>query len=245
LLFAPIPGDQMRRLKMSLTVVAAAVFLIGSVPAAASPVTTLTEGFDNINQLTAAGWVMINNSSPLGSTNWFQGVDGILPAQGGASDSYIAANFNNAEAGGDISNWILTPELEFGVGTNTASFWTIVDNLGFGDSIEMRLSFAGPSTDVGGTTTSVGVFTTSIVIPMTEDWRHTTLTLINGGSSSLFGRIAFRYVVSDTSVNGDYIGIDTFSFRGAETTPQVPEPMSLTLLGTGLAGLALRRRRRA
>ncbi len=34
---------------------------------------TLSEGFDNINTLVPAGWALINNSQPLGTTDWFQG----------------------------------------------------------------------------------------------------------------------------------------------------------------------------
>jgi hypothetical protein len=231
-------------LKTSLAVFASAALLI-SAPASAAPVTVLTEGFDNIGLLAAGGWVMTNNSSPLGSTGWFQGITGVLNAQAGPANSYIAANFNNAASGGNISNWLITPELEFRPGVNTANFYTIVADLGFNDLIEVRISFAGPSTNVGSTTTSLGDFTTLTPgFALAPTWTGHSVDVSNGGATSLFGRIAFRYVVTNTDLNGDYVGIDTFSYRAAEAsqTP-VPEPMTLTLLASGLAGLAVRRRR--
>jgi hypothetical protein len=52
------------------------------------------------------------------------------------------------------------------------------------------------------------------------------------------GRFGLRYVVSDTSANGDYLGIDDVSVK------PVPEPATLSLVGLGVVALGLRRRRR-
>jgi hypothetical protein len=54
------------------------------------------------------------------------------------------------------------------------------------------------------------------------------------------GRFAFRYVVGDTNVDGDYIGIDSVSVS-------VPEPSTLALFAIALfvIGIAMTQRRTA
>ncbi len=199
----------------------------------------LSERFDNIGTLAGSGWVMVNNSAPAGTTGWFQGNPGVFSAHSGAPDSYIAANFLNADTGGDISNWLLTPELTFLNGVTVLGFWARTELEGFGDRLEVRLSTSGASIDVGSTPISVGDFGAGISISLKESWTHNAVTVTNAGLP-VNGRLAFRYVVTDTSVNGDYIGIDDVTFGVPEP---VPEPATMVLLGTGLVGLVARRRR--
>jgi hypothetical protein len=66
------------------------------------------EGFNTVSPL-PAGWASQNLSAPAGSTEWFQGNDGVFPAQSGATTSYIGANFNNTSGAGTISNWLFAP----------------------------------------------------------------------------------------------------------------------------------------
>lgn len=47
----------------------------------------LQEGFDNVTSLT--GWTQTNQSSPLGTSNWFQGNSTVFTAQTGAPAAYI------------------------------------------------------------------------------------------------------------------------------------------------------------
>jgi PEP-CTERM motif len=208
----------------------------------------LMENFDNIGTLAGAGWTLTNNSAALGSTGWFQGDDSVFTSQAGASDAYIAANFNNAGFGGDISNWLISPILTLENG-ETLAFYTRTEAGGapFNDHLEVRLSTNSGSSNVGTTATSVGDFTTLLltVNPLLngsypESWTQFTAT-ISGLGAPVSGRLAFRYDVADTSVNADYIGIDTVSV----TASPVPEPATLTMLGIGLAGLNLRRRHAA
>src|SRR5689334_4117076 len=123
----------------------------------------LTEGFDNISTLGASGWALVNNSTPGGfQPTWFQGNGGIFPAQSGAANSYIASNFGAAGAGGNISNWLISPELFLNGGAEL-TFWTRSDGGSFPDRLEVRWSASGASTDVGGTDSSVGDFTTLLL----------------------------------------------------------------------------------
>ncbi|HSN74113.1 MAG TPA: choice-of-anchor J domain-containing protein, partial [Anaerolineae bacterium] len=199
----------------------------GPAPIEYTSLADFSEGFDDITVL--PGWFFQNNSAPLGLTDWFQGNDTVFPAQAGAPTAYIGANFNNTAGVGDISNWLLTPELNLANG-DTISFWTrTADGSIWPDRLELRLSTAGASTNVGATAASVGDFTTLLlsVNPALaaggypEAWTQFTATL-SGIPSGATGRIAFRYFVTGGGPNGNnsnYIGIDTVEYVSGQ--PQV------------------------
>jgi hypothetical protein len=205
-----------------------------------------TEGFDDINTLAAAGWTSVNNSSPPGTTGYFQGNPGVFGSQSGAPDSYIAANFLNADFGGTISNWLISPTFTLFDG-ETLSFFTRSNGFA-ADRLEVRFSAAGDSGNVGNTVDSVGDFTSVLgtinanldPFGYPADW--TMFNVVFSGITNpngVLGRFAFRYTVPDTSINGDYIGIDSLTLT-------VPEPGTLALFGLALSlGFAWRRRARS
>ena len=87
----------------------------------------------------------------------------------------------------------------------------------------MRLSTNGASANVGGTAASVGDFTTLLLTVnpalnggYPDSWTLFTAT-ISGLGGPVSGRFAFRYNVADTSVNADYIGIDTLSVNAPQS----------------------------
>jgi hypothetical protein len=209
-----------------------------AIAAGADAIPILSEGFDDISSLGGAGWATSNNSAPLGISGWFQGNDGVFSAHAGASDAYIAANFLNAGSPGNISNWLLTPMLSLADG-DTLTFYTRTEGESqFPDRLEVRLSTSGASTDVGGTDASVGVFDVlllSINASLSlggypEDWAVFSVT-VSGLGGSTDGRFGFRYFVTDTENNANYIGIDTVQVE------RVPEPSLLSLFLLGAAGL--------
>ena len=204
----------------------------------ANAATLLSEGFNDISTLAAAGWVQTNNSSPAGGTAWFQGNSGIFPAASGAANAYIGANFLSANGNGDVSNWLITPSLSLANG-DTLSFLVRAAGGGYLDTVEARLSTNGASSSVGATTTSLGDFTTllgSFSATTDAGWVAKTFTITGLGAPTT-GRLAFRYVVTDTSLNGNYVGIDSVVVN------QVPEPGTAVLWALGAAGLWLARRR--
>jgi len=92
----------------------------------------------------------------------------------------------------------------------------------FPDRLEVRLSSAGASSNVGNTSTSVGDFSTLLlsinptlitgVYP--KVWTKFTAT-ITGLSAPTTGKVAFRYFVTDgggTGANSNYIGIDEVAY---------------------------------
>lgn len=208
----------------------------------AQAITVLSEGFDNVAGLAASGWVQVNNSSaPLG-TGWFQGNTAIFTAASGADNAYAAANFlGTGSLTGAISNWLLTPELTLD-NTSVLSFQVRNAGDGFLDSLEVRLSASGASTNVGATTSSLGDFGVLLggySADAASGW--TTLTFsFYGLAAPTSGRIAFRYVVDNVATAGNYLGIDNVSVTSA-----VPEPATYVLMGLGVAALLLRRRQSA
>jgi len=172
-----------------------------------------SEAFDDITTLPGAGWSQQNNSVPLGLTNWFQGNSTVFPAHAGAPTAYIGANFNNTTGANTISNWLITPVLDFAV-VGRCSFYTrTVTGSPYPDRLEIRYSTAGASTNTGGTPTSVGDFTTLVttinpaltVGGYPENWTQ----FIANAPASGTGRFAMR----------NYIGIDTLVCEDRSPTP--------------------------
>jgi hypothetical protein len=215
--------------------------------------TVVTEGFEDISTLSAKGWAFQNNSSPPPATttataNWNQAGDTFTVAQAGPADSYISVSDNTSASGsGQLSNWLITPELDFSV-TNAITFFTrTFQGTPNPESLEVRLSISGASIDVGNDVSSVGVFTTllqaigSTTIPLaypgalgnTESNKYQQFTL-NLGKQSGSGRVAFRVnslTGIDVTGNPTLVAIDSVSYS-------VPEPaMASSLSGFAVLGL--------
>ncbi|HEY6940541.1 choice-of-anchor J domain-containing protein [Dokdonella sp.] len=213
---------------------------------------SLNEGFDNIATLGGDGWFLINNSAPVGALSWFQGTSttatptpGPFNAFDGAANAYIAANFNSTGNTGTISDWLLTPPLDFG-NSATVTFYTRKPTISAGqtdypDRLEVRLSTNGASTNVGAPGNNVGDFTTLLlsinpslvtnVYPQT--WTQFT---VSGLPHNGQGRIAFRYFVTGAGAlgsNSDYIGIDRVVYNTGAPEYQISGSVS-GLAGSGL-----------
>jgi hypothetical protein len=205
--------------------------------------TILTEGFDNVSTLAGSGWTLVNRSSPLGTTGWFQGNTGAFNSHAGAPDAYIAANYLNAD-GGNISNWLITPVLPLQYDLQLSFYTRTESGAPAADRLQVRLSTNGTSSDVGASATSVGDFTNLLLTinpaldlnGYPQDWTQYTVNLAGMGAG-FTGRFALRYDVTDTTVNGDYIGVDTLSVN-----QQAPEPATLGLIAFALGAAALRLR---
>ena len=203
----------------------------------------LVESFDSVAGLGAAGWVMTNNSSPGGSTGWFQGNTAVFTSQGGAGSSYGASNLNAATFGGNISDWLISPaltNLENGV---VLTFYTRTETAApAADRLEVRLSTNGPSSNVGATDVSVGDFTTLLLAVnpsltaggYPSAWTPFSVTLSGLPPGPSTGRIAFRHFVPDSSTAGDTIGLDTLNVSAFTCPPPPPLVMNApSIVGAG------------
>ena len=192
---------------------------------AATP--AFTEGFEDITTLPGKGWFIQNNSVPIGVNSWFQGNPNVFTAQAGPNNSYIGANYTGTvDAGGTISNWLLTPVIELRNGDVFTFYTRTTSTAAFADRLQVRLSTNGASTNVGTGVSGVGDFTTLVLdinptyvsgpsggYPVA--WTQYTITITSGATTPVNGRLAFRYFVEDggpDGANSNYIGIDTFAY---------------------------------
>lgn len=223
----PVPGGR----HFLKTLVAGAAFAIAG-SAFAAPVTgdvVLSENFDNVAGLSAAGWLQVNNSTTP-AAGWNQGFGVQSGSQAGGPNSYVGASYNSTANGvGNIDVWLITSEVQLGV-NNLLSFYTAGGGNGYPDFMEVRFS-SGAGTDLNGFTNLLTTVGGAGGYP--TNWANFTAQV--SGSSS--GRFAFRYLVNDAANNADYVGVDTLSVTA------VPEPASFALIGLGMAGLTLARRR--
>lgn len=177
-----------------------------------------TENFDNITTLAGNGWSLQNTSSPVGSLNWFQGNDLVFSAFNGATTAYIAANYNSTGNTGTISNWLVTPMRVLRNGDVISFYTRQVAAGGYADRLQLRMSTAGSSTNVGTNASTVGDFT-NLVLEINptqaepgypETWTQYTYT-VTGLPAPVQGRFGLRYYVTSAGFSGtasDYIGID-------------------------------------
>jgi hypothetical protein len=187
----------------------------------------LQQNFNNVAGLSGAGYTLANNSTPAGPiANWYQGDQSIFPAAEGPAESYIAANFNLADAGGTLDAWIITPEYDTG---NTVKI-TFMARADAADGFFDQMSFGWSN---GSAVMTDFVMSSEVTVP-TAGWQQYTVW-VDSTKAGTSGRFAIRYTgAGDTS---NYIGIDSL-------TVTVPEPSSMIALATGLLGLTLVRRKR-
>ena len=194
-----------------------------------TPSCGFAEGFNDITALAPAGWSTVNNSSPLGTTGWFQGSAGQFPAQSGATNSYIAANFNNASSTGTISNWLLSPPMTLQNGAQLIFYTRTTEDTFFPDRLQVRMSLNGTSANVGASATTVGDFT-ALLLDINPDYTTTGyprewarhIVTLSGISTPTVGRLAFRYFVESggpSGSNSNYVGIDSVQICGASAPP--------------------------
>lgn len=201
----------------ALALVAGALAVTTAQPAQAASV---AEGFDDVTTLTT--WKITNLSAPgqPEEPSWSQGDVSEFTSHAGAENSYIGIDYSSGAD--DVSSWLVAPLQTSLSSTDVLSFWTRSANPAAGsypDRLEVRMSTNG-SCSPGSTTEGVGDFTTLVtsINPELADsgypdaWTQYTLPLSSLGTTNVSGCLAFRYFVTDTGTNGEYIGIDSLTF---------------------------------
>jgi hypothetical protein len=211
---------------MSLRRAAAAVVLFTAAGAAHAQF-VINEGFNNVATLSGSGWILANASAPPGLVaGWFQGDQTIFAAQAGAPQAYIAANYNNAAAGGTLANWLISPIFST-QDPGSVSFYVRADVLpNFADQLAWGFSKGGAT---------FADFSIGAPHTIGADWTQVQINFAAQGVGST-GRFAIVYTGPADLAN--YVGVDTFAVA-------VPEPETWALMLAGLAGLGVLKRRRA
>lgn len=193
------------------------------------------EHFESVSTLAQRGWLLRNNSNPIGPTGWFQGNPDNFSAFLGDPDSYVSADADNAS--GDfpvLSNWLITPSIEFGPNQFGAHFFGFYARglPGGVNRIVVRLCVEGPGTscgvpgpesgDLGGFQTvlaDINPEQTEQGFPL--DWTGYDLAPADGLPVIGRGRIAFHYYAfwQPTTPLGSVIGIDEVAMAGATACP--------------------------
>ena len=240
------------KFKLSPVFVVAAL-AAGSLLGNAAQAQSFFQGFNDASL--PAGWVNINRSTNpangWSTTTAITDEDGnpvVTPHEGAR---FAVVNFTSIASGsGTISNWLITPTLSLVNGSTFSFFTTTAPGSAFPDRLELRMSLAGSSTNVGTTPTDVGDFSTLLlsVNPTLaaggypETWTQFTAT-ITGLNAPTNGRLAFRYFVTSggpTGANSNIIGVDSVQYNA------VPEPTTYALFAGGaLLVLVVARRQRS
>jgi hypothetical protein len=207
------------------------------------------EEFNNVSELPAKGWIFKNNSDPVGSNGWRQGLYEAAPSSkfsvpvigfpafsaSSSPNDFISCDASSVNFEGNISTWIITPQLTVKNGDKII-FWTrAFDDMIDGgailipttDRMQVLMDTTGGTPDVGITATSTGSFTNLLLDinngyvenssgGFPQVWTEYTIIVSGLSSPKTNARIAFRYLGTDAGISGpnfaSVVGIDDLSF---------------------------------
>lgn len=139
------------------------------------------EDFDALSKSVSKGWVIANNSKPIGTAGWVDGFfylsqnhlfdgklgptnpynfDGFDGTQSESSSEFAMATANSGHGRATISNWLISPVVEVKNGDVITFYTRTASNPADGaDRLQVRINPVNSSSDVGREATSVGNFT--------------------------------------------------------------------------------------
>ena len=190
---------------------------------------------ENFDTVPGIGWTRTNQSTPVGPSNWGQGVVTQFDAGAfnGEPTAFAMVNSASAIGNGTISNWLMSPMITLQNGDIIRFFSRVGLPVGqttvvFPDRLEMRISTNGSGTVVPSGPDSVGDYTTlalTINENLTATGYPTSWSLyeytVSGLSSPTDCKIAFRYYVTNggtQGTNSNIIGLDLFSIERTLST---------------------------
>jgi len=183
-----------------------------------------TDNFDGANDTTALrarGYLIYQNSTPRGTTFWFQGNNTVFNAFNGPATGYVGANFNATTGIGQIDVWMVTPKVVGGILAGDSLYFyarsTDVAATNYPDSI--RVMYSVSDSTVGGTWTELR----RIKLPNPPVGSGTwTKFGFRAPTTSANGRFAIRYNVANAGPSGsnsDYMGIDALTIERSAGPP--------------------------
>jgi hypothetical protein len=198
-------------------------------PAAPPPNYSWIEQFDTLSNARDRGWVVINNSRPIGTDSWIQGQFGIddkgkLYGYSAASYAYsgqdfVVCTYNSGDSSGTLSAWLISQPTVMKNGDQIEFYTRTLSNpANYPDRMQVRLNPTSNSTNVGSgrlsdksVATQVGDFT-QLMLDINPNlvksgpgsypgvWTKYTITL-SGLPAPVERRFAFRYFVTDGGTN--------------------------------------------
>ena len=201
-------------------------------PRPTPPVISFVEEFDTVANLTAKGWVIQNNSWPVGPISWRQGMYELggklgsdvvgFPAYSShyTPNDFVSIDMNAASGAATTSAWLVGPMRAMKNGDKLI-FYTRTHG-DYIDRMQVRLNLKTGSANVGTGTEDVGDFTTMLadinsgmtLAGYPINWTKYTFTL-SGITGTVNGRFAFRYYVPNSGPSGsnaDMVGVDSVAF---------------------------------
>ncbi|MBY0536700.1 MAG: choice-of-anchor J domain-containing protein [Chitinophagaceae bacterium] len=193
---------------------------------------SFVEEFDTVGNLSAKGWVIVNNSAPSGPMSWRQGkyeLGGKLgndivgfPAYSAVynQNEFASVDLNCGSDVATLSAWIITKEIIVKNG-DVLSFYTRC-NGDYADRLQVRANYTTTSTNVGSGPNEVGDFSTLLLdinpnlnlVDYPVSWTKYSIT-VSGVTGTVKARFGFRYFVTEggpSGANSDMIGIDKLEF---------------------------------
>ncbi len=199
-------------------------------PAAAPKDYSFVQEFDSMEAMLKQGWVVKNNSRPLGTTVWTTGSFAYDAKKGpsgypGASTSHSGVDYTVCifSAQGDptprvpaenkigrASCWLISPAVAMKNGDKIIFYSrTLASPATFKDRMEMRINYNNASVEIGNDSASIGDFTTlalGINQSLTStgypaEWTKYEYT-VTGSNVPKMGRFAFRYNTPDAGNAG-------------------------------------------
>ena len=162
--------------------VAASCSKDGNSSSEASTDYSFKEEFDTVSKAVSKGWVIANNTKPIGTIGWIQGFFYFsmshespgktggqnYPFAGGISSSPSVSGtdfiMTTSECGSGIagcSNWLISPEVVIKNGDQISFYTRTYKNPAVGaDRLQLRINPSNSSSKVGVDSNSVGNFTT-------------------------------------------------------------------------------------
>ncbi len=212
------------------TVIAPPVF-----PPAQNP--SFVEEFDNVGDLVSKGWVLRNNSNPIGTTGWRQGryepattaqykFLGPTPFVGfpaysanTSPNDFISCDVTAVSdatwLGGIYSAWLISPKVPISNGDQLV-FWTrAVDDSYYPvytkDRMQVYVNYTDGTANVGASATSLGSFTTK-VLDINQDYIYNDPS---GNTPAVAGypRDWTKYTITFNNVPGGTAQNARFAFR--------------------------------
>ena len=202
-------------------------------PRPAAPVISFVEEFDTVANIAAKGWVIDNNSYPVGPVSWRQGMYELggklgsdvvgFPAYSAklTPNDFVSVDMNATSGAGVTSAWLISPMRPMKNGDQiifyTRSHGDYIDRM----QVRMNLVNGGINTgtgpeDVGDFTTLLEDINAGMGAPPAYPvvWTKYSYTL-SGITGTKNGRFAFRYYVPNSGPSGsnaDMIGVDSVAF---------------------------------